>query len=63
MAAQSGTITHSQESWLETTVTGPGQLGYWWSVSSEASFDFLECYTNGVRAARISGACRGNSRT
>lgn len=23
-AAQSGTITHSQESWLETTVTGPG---------------------------------------
>ena len=55
-AAQSGTITHSQESWLQTIVTGPGQLSFWWRVSSESGYDYLEFYTNGVRAARISGA-------
>ncbi len=55
VAAQSGAITHSQESWMETKVTGPAQLSFWWSVSSEANYDFLEFYTNGVRANRISG--------
>ena len=50
-AAQSGTITHSQETWLETTVTGPGPLSFWWKVSSESCCDYLEFYTNGVRAA------------
>ncbi len=55
MAAQSGAITHSQESWLETTVNGPGQLSFWWSVSSETNLDFLEFQTNGVLAMRISG--------
>ena len=55
LAAQSGAITHSQESWVETTVTGPGQLSFWWSASSEANFDFLEFQTNGGLAIRISG--------
>ncbi|MCX6903952.1 MAG: immunoglobulin domain-containing protein, partial [Verrucomicrobia bacterium] len=55
-AAQSGMIADSQESWLETTVTGPGPLSFWWKVSSEADFDYLEFYINGVRqAARIAG--------
>jgi hypothetical protein len=55
MAAQSGAITHSQESWVQTTVTGPGQLSFWWSVSSDTNSDFLELQTNEVLATRISG--------
>ncbi|MCX6927297.1 MAG: immunoglobulin domain-containing protein, partial [Verrucomicrobia bacterium] len=54
-AAQSGTISHSQESWMETTVQGPGMLTFWWAVSSESGYDFLELQTNGVLATRISG--------
>jgi uncharacterized delta-60 repeat protein len=54
-AARSGTIGDSQVSWLETTVAGPGLLSFWWKVSSETNYDYLEFYTNGVRVARISG--------
>ena len=39
MAAQSGRISHSQHSDLETTLTGPGTLSFWWKVSSEEGFD------------------------
>ncbi len=46
-AAQSGPITHNQRTWMETTVTGPGTLTYWWKVSSESDYDFLEFYING----------------
>jgi hypothetical protein len=42
---------------LQTTVTGPGTLTFWWMVSSEEFFDFLSFYigsgTN--EAASISG--------
>ena len=54
-AAQSGVLTHGQQSWVETVVIGPGSLGFWWKVSSESDYDFLEFRTNGVLAARISG--------
>jgi hypothetical protein len=55
-AAQSGAIFDSQESWLGTTITGPGRLTYWWKVSSEPRFDFLELYVNGVaQSNRIAG--------
>jgi hypothetical protein len=55
-AAQSGTISHNQETWLETAVLGPGSLSFWWKVSSELNFDYLEFYINGVRqATRIAG--------
>jgi hypothetical protein len=56
-AAQSGRITNSMYSELQTTVTGPGTLTFWWMVSSEEFFDFLSFYigsgTN--EAASISG--------
>jgi hypothetical protein len=45
-AAQSGHITDHQESWLGTTLVGPGRLTFWWRVSSETNFDFLEFYIN-----------------
>jgi len=34
-AARSGAITNGQATWLKTTVTGPGTLGYWARVSSQ----------------------------
>lgn len=55
-AAQSGTIMDGQESWMQTTLTGPGTLTYWWKVSSEPGYDFLEFYLDGVlQSGRISG--------
>jgi uncharacterized repeat protein (TIGR02543 family) len=58
-AAQSGAITHSQSSSLETTIVGPGTMTFWWKVSSETNYDFLRLFLNGVEQtgslARISG--------
>ena len=47
-AAQSGATPDSGESWLETTLTGPGTLSFWWKVSSETSNDRLRLYLNGT---------------
>ncbi len=54
-AAQSGPISDNQESWVETQLTGPGILTFWWKVSSETSFDFLEFSLNSELQTRISG--------
>ncbi|MFA7369641.1 MAG: leucine-rich repeat protein, partial [Kiritimatiellales bacterium] len=55
-AARSGAITHSQESWVETALNSSGTLTFWWKVSSESGYDFLEFYLDGVRRGdRISG--------
>ena len=32
-AVQSGTIGDSQSTWIQTQVTGPGTLSFWWKVS------------------------------
>ena len=47
-AAQSGAIGDGEDSWLQTTVNGPGTLTFWQKVSSEAGFDFLEFYVNNL---------------
>lgn len=55
-AAVSGALGDGEQSWLSTTVTGPGNIACWWSVSSQANFDFLKFYIDGVpQQARISG--------
>ena len=54
-AARSGIITNSQSTWLETIVTGPGILRFWWKASCETNRDWLIFYINGVEQARISG--------
>jgi hypothetical protein len=54
-AAQSGPIIDSRQTLLGTTFTGPGRLGFWWKVSSETNYDFLEFYINGAVQNRISG--------
>jgi hypothetical protein len=50
-AAQSGSIDDNEESWLETTVTGPGWLGFWWQTSCEPGYDFLQFSVDGVEQA------------
>jgi hypothetical protein len=54
-AAQSGPITHSQSTWVETTITGPGTLSWWWKVSSESSYDYLRFYLDGTNTYYMSG--------
>ncbi len=54
-AAQSVFIPNDQAVALQTTVSGVTNVSFWWKVSSEAGFDFLEFYTNGVLARQISG--------
>ncbi|MEI7732881.1 MAG: M14 family zinc carboxypeptidase [Verrucomicrobiota bacterium] len=54
-AAQSGAITDSQETWIETTMNGPCSMSFWWKVSSEGNYDFLEFYLNGTLQTKISG--------
>ena len=48
-AARSGTIADSQSSTLDTTVTGPATVSFWWKVDSEKNFDFLNVDVDGQR--------------
>jgi subtilisin family serine protease len=54
-AARSGPIEANGQSWMETTVTGPGTLMFWWKVSSESGYDYLHFSVNGVEQTTISG--------
>ena len=40
---------------IHTTIIGEGTLSFYWKVSSEAGYDFLEFYIDGVLQDRISG--------
>lgn len=63
-AARSGFISDSQESWMQTSVTGPSTLTFWWKVSSESGHDFLTLYLDGVlQPGRISGEVAWQFRT
>jgi hypothetical protein len=54
-AARSGVITHSQQSWVQTSVAGPITLSFWWATSSEGTWDKLTFYVDGAVVAYISG--------
>jgi subtilisin family serine protease len=54
-SARCGNINDSQSSWLQTTVTGPGRLSFFWRSSSEYTFDRLEFSVNGQVQTDISG--------
>lgn len=54
-AARSGVIGDGGQSWFEATVQGPGELSFWWKVSSEAGYDFLHFIVDGVTVNLISG--------
>jgi uncharacterized repeat protein (TIGR01451 family) len=55
-AAQSGSIIDSQQTWIQTSVYGPGTLSFWWKVSSQAGGDYLDFITNGIVVTNISGS-------
>ena len=54
---KAGTITHSQSTWLQRTITASaaGYLSFFAYVSSEGGYDYLEFYVDSVRQLRISG--------
>jgi len=54
-SAQSGLISDDQSTWMETTVQGPEDLSFYWSVSSEVFFDYLIFSVDGVPHSEISG--------
>jgi len=54
-AAQSAPIGEDQTCAVETTVTGPGAVGFWWRVSSEEHSDYLRFYLDDVLISEISG--------
>ena len=62
-AAQSGVIANDQMSNMETTVTGPGTLTFYWKVSSEQDYDFLRFKIDGIEQFAISGAVDWQQRT
>lgn len=55
-AAQSGAISHSQSTYIETHITGPGTLSFYWQVSSESAWDWLSFSIDGTdQPGSISG--------
>ena len=55
-AAQSGDISDNQNTWMKTTVSGPGDLSFYWKVSSEYYWDYLRFYVEGIEQDKISGS-------
>jgi len=55
-SAQSGQVFDNGETWIQTTVVGPGKISFWWQAYSEPNADWLEFYINTDRQARICGA-------
>lgn len=54
-SAVGGLMSDNSESWLETTLEGPGLVSFWWRVSCEADYDGVELLVDGVTRARLSG--------
>ena len=54
-SAQSAHIGNLKSTYIETNVTGPGKLSFYWKVSSEANYDFLRFYIDDIEQANISG--------
>ncbi len=48
-SARSGTITHSQSTWLQTIrTTGTGDISFWLWTSTEAGYDVFNFYVDGA---------------
>lgn len=52
-AAQSGTLLDNQSSVLQTTVTGPGLMTFWWQTAGQPDNFDLEFDDNGTHIADI----------
>jgi hypothetical protein len=62
-AAESGAITTSQESWMQTTVVGVTNVSFWWKVSSVTNHGWLGFYVNSNLQFQISGEVGWQSKT
>lgn len=58
-ALRSGSITNSQSTWLQTQVTGIGQLSFWFWTSCESTCDNLLVTIDGVQKGSLSGVASG----
>lgn len=54
-AARSGAIQDLQKSEMSTSVVGPAKISFYWGISSEADYDYLRFYIDGVEQEAISG--------
>lgn len=59
-ARSGGYIKSNQQSWIETIVTGPGTLSFWWMCSGCSAItnppgDYLEFYIDGERRDWLTG--------
>jgi hypothetical protein len=54
-AIKSGNTDNDETVVLETTVTGPVVIKFWWKVSSEEDYDFLTFYLDSSSQRSISG--------
>ena len=59
-SAKSGNVANKDnvETWLKQSVSlaNNGDLGFWWKVESENSFDYLRFYVDEVEKNNISGS-------
>ncbi len=62
-AAQSGDIADEQTTTMETTISGKTSIKFYWKVSSEANYDYLRFYIDGVEQNSISGNVDWTQRT
>jgi len=60
-AAQSAPLGDGQQAWMETTLTGPGSILFWWQVSAAAG-DALEFYVDSQLRERIAGSAAWKQR-
>jgi len=54
-AAQSGVIENNGQSWLETIVEGPGTITFYWKVSSQENYDYMNFYIDGILVDEMTG--------
>jgi len=62
-AAESANIGNSQTTSMETTISGKTSVKFYWKVSSEANYDYLRFYIDGVLQHQIAGTVNWTQRT
>lgn len=62
-SAKSPTITHSQSSSFQTTISGYTTIKFYWKVSSESGYDYLRFYVDGTLKNQISGTAAWAQKT
>ncbi len=54
-AIESAPLGNNQQAALDAVLPGPGMLTFWWKVSSEPGYDFMQFLVDGAVQASISG--------